>query len=221
MPIDRHAWLALLAPLPATAVGAAVASQHGIAISAFVPNVIAVVLGAIGAIARISSKPEGGRWAARWLPLVSFFVIAATLATPGLEGIHRWLSLGPLRSNASTALLPWLFLGMISPEPRARTRAVGLACGVQLVHFAQPDAAQATVLTAGALPLLCGDAVGEALTSLTPAAAAPPSSPTPPTPHPPPRSPPLLSRTWSRSSSARAPHPAPARPRASPDRTAR
>lgn len=161
MPIDRHAWLALLAPLPATAVGAAVASQHGIAISAFVPNVIALVLGAIGAIALISSKPERVRSAARWLPFVSFFVIAATLVTPGLDGIHRWLSLGPLRVNASATLLPWLVLGMISPEPRARTRAVGLACGVQLVHLAQPDAAQATVLAAGALPLLCGGEVVE------------------------------------------------------------
>jgi hypothetical protein len=151
-------WL-LLAPVPAAAVGVAVASLHGVASAAFLPNGLALVIGAIGAIGAIglvSSKPEVERWAARWLPVVTCFVIAATLGTSGLDGVHRWLSLGPLRLNASAALLPWLFLGMISPEPRARMRSVWLACGVQLVHVAQPDAAQATALAAGALPLLAG-----------------------------------------------------------------
>ena len=155
MPTARHAWF-LLAPVPAMAVGAAVASLHGVGLAAFLPNVLALVLGAVGAIALVSSKPEVEQRAARWLPVASFVVIAATLVMPGLDGVHRWLPLGPLRLNASAALLPWLFLGMISPEPRARTRAVLLACGMQLVHVAQPDAAQATVLAAGALPLLAG-----------------------------------------------------------------
>jgi hypothetical protein len=48
---------------------------------------------------------------------------------------------------------------MISSEPQARTRAVVIACAVQLVHLAQPDAAQATALAAGALPLLAGGQV--------------------------------------------------------------
>jgi len=160
MPTARHAWL-LLVPVPAIAVGAAVASLHGVEIAAFLPNVLALVLGAVGAIALVSSKPEVEQWAARWLPVVAFVVTAATLVTPGLDGVHRWLPLGPLRLHASAALLPWLFLGMISPEPRARTRAVLLACGVQLVHVAQPDAAQATVLAAGALPLLAGGKIVE------------------------------------------------------------
>jgi cell division protein FtsW (lipid II flippase) len=158
MPAARLAWL-LLVPLPATAVGAVVASLHGVALAAFLPNALAHVLGALGALALWSSTPEGQRRAARWLPLAASLAIAATLVMPDLEGVRRWLPLGPLRVNASAALLPWLFFGLISAEPQVRIRAVVLACGVQLVHLAQPDAAQATALAAAALPLLAAGTV--------------------------------------------------------------
>lgn len=155
MPTAHHALL-LLAPLPAVAVGAVVAGMHGVPTGVFLPNVLALVLGAVGAIGLVSSKPAAKRWAARWLPIVSLIVIVATLAMADLDGVRRWVSLGPLRLNASAALLPWMFLGMISPDSQARTRAVLLACTVQLVHVAQPDAAQATALAMGTLPLLAG-----------------------------------------------------------------
>jgi cell division protein FtsW (lipid II flippase) len=158
MSAGRHAWM-LLAPLPATVVGAAVASVHGVSNGVFLPNVAAILVGAVGAIGLVSSRSEVESRAARWLPVVAFLVIAATLVMVDLDGVRRWLLLGPLRLNASAALLPWVFLGMISPEPRDRTRAVVIACAVQLVHLAQPDAAQATALAAGVLPLLVGGTV--------------------------------------------------------------
>lgn len=159
MPAPRHALLLLLAPLPAIAVGAAVAGIHGVPTTVFLPNVLAAVLGAVGASWLVSSKTTVVHWAGRWLPIVSSMVIVATLVTADLDGVRRWVSIGPLRLNASSALLPWIFLGMISPGAQARMRAALLACAVQLVHWAQPDAAQATALALGSLPLLAGGTV--------------------------------------------------------------
>lgn len=155
-----RAWL--IAPLPATALGIAAASRHGVAVAAFLPNLVALGLGSVAAIVAIvlgARRLEAARWAMRWLPLAVLVAISTTLVMPDLDGVRRWLSLGPLRINASAASLPWLLAGMVSPESAVRARAVGLACGVQLVHLAQPDAGQATALAIGVLPLLVGGTV--------------------------------------------------------------
>jgi hypothetical protein len=138
----RSAWL-LAAPLPAIAVGALASGRP----LAFAPNVAAAVLGA----ALVFAVRRRARWH-EWLPVAAAVLVAATLVAPDLEGVHRWLPLGPLRLHASAAFAPWLLFGLASEEKRVRMAA--LAGVVQAVHLAQPDAAQATALAAGAAVLL-------------------------------------------------------------------
>jgi hypothetical protein len=90
------------------------------------------------------------------LPVVAFLGIAATLLLPGMDGVTRWLPLGPLRLNMSAACAPCLFLGFTASREGVRRGALVLLLFVQLVHLAQPDAAQASALAAGVLPLLAG-----------------------------------------------------------------
>ena len=144
----------LLAPLPAIALGAAVAERLSVPLRVFAPNLLAVLLGATTAWV-LSRVGAGTR--ARVIPALSvlaFVLLLATLGSPGMDGVHRWLPLGPLRLHASAAFLPWLLGGLVSPSARARMFSLALVLGAQLVHLAQPDAAQATALAVGLLPLL-------------------------------------------------------------------
>ncbi|MBK8237774.1 MAG: hypothetical protein IPK74_19760 [Deltaproteobacteria bacterium] len=141
------------APLPAVAVGLAIALAHGVPWSAYAPNLAALGLVAIvAALARL--RPGAGSRAIAWAPVVASVAIACTLLAPGIDGVHRWLGLGGLRVHASSAFAPWLLVRCTSwPSWRARLSRAALVL-VQLVHVAQPDAGQATALAIGALPLL-------------------------------------------------------------------
>jgi hypothetical protein len=142
----------LLAPVPAILLGAAVAGPAHT--RAFVPNALALLLGIACAWGCGRSAPSRRELLRGGLALAAFAALAATLAFPGLDGVRRWLPLGPLRLNASAAFLPWLLVGMSASREGVRRWSTGLALGAQGVHWLQPDAAQATALAGGALILM-------------------------------------------------------------------
>src|SRR5687768_12598824 len=110
LPRMRDTWL-LLAPLPALALGLLVATGHGVPWAAFLPGFLAVALGVLSAVLFARGGPAIREGAARVLPVLVFLGIAATLLAPGVDGVRRWLVLGPIRLNMSAALVPWLVLG--------------------------------------------------------------------------------------------------------------
>ncbi len=151
--------LFLLAPLPALTLGLLVATGYGVPWAAFLPNLLAVALGLLATVLFMRSGTRFREGAARALPVIVSLGIAATLLASGPQGVHRWLALGPLRLNMSAAFLPWLALGFVSSNPRTRSLTLVLTGATQLVHLVQPDAAQATALAIGALPVLTGPAL--------------------------------------------------------------
>jgi hypothetical protein len=156
--ISRDAWV-LLAPLPALGLGLLVATRHGVPWTAFLPNVLAVTLGILGAGLFLRALPRTRESMEKALPVAAFLGIALTLLASGLEGVHRWLAIGPVRLNMSATLVPWLALGVVASSPGTRRLSLVLLGATQLIHLAQPDAAQATALAAGALPVLAGGTV--------------------------------------------------------------
>jgi hypothetical protein len=119
-----------LAPIAAIGVGAVVAARHGVSPSAFLPNAVAVAIGMLLVYlahgpARDAHVPDEPGLAAEsprprvsapvLVPVPVLVLVGAALAIAltlacrgaGLEGVHRWLPLGPLR------LIPWnLALGV-------------------------------------------------------------------------------------------------------------
>jgi hypothetical protein len=146
--------LVLLAPLPAVAVGAAVARAQGIPIIAFAPNLLAISLGMALVLGCRPGRTAARKTWTRWLPVAGAILIGLTLLSRGLDGVHRWLVLGPVRLNASTMVSPWLLAGVHAQARRSPGRAVALLAALLLVHVLQPDAAQATALALGGLVLI-------------------------------------------------------------------
>ncbi len=152
MSVPRR-WLLLL-PLPALVLGALVAQRSGVSAKAFAVNAAAAVVGS-GVAAFVSRLPATALARAS-VPAV--LLTAATLLFPGLDGIHRWIALGPLRLHASAVLAPWVLLGMSAALHGRFAQATALALGMSAVHAAQPDAGQGTAfaLAAGALLACAG-----------------------------------------------------------------
>ena len=146
----------LLFPLPALAVGVLVMRASGVSAAAWGQNLAACVVGIllclILARPRSSRRGEAGLHAAAVLALGC---LAATFLDPGVEGVHRWLRLGPVRLHAAALVLPVVLAALAGLERVGRRHASTLlAIATALLLVLQPDAAQATAFAAGAVVLL-------------------------------------------------------------------
>lgn len=122
--------------------GAVICAMGGIASALWVRNLAGWALGALiaGALARWA----GARaiYAAAFLPMAG---LAATLLSPGLQGVHRWLPAGPVRLNAALLLLPALVVATAVLVTRGWWGWLP-AIFALVVLALQPDASQATAL---------------------------------------------------------------------------
>jgi hypothetical protein len=139
----------LAAPLPALLLGLWVMRGAGVGALQAGAGVAALALAV--AVARSASVD-------RRAPVVAaagVVLALATLAAPGLNGVHRWIPLGPLALHVSPLAAPWALRAMDGGLRAGRFGwAATLALGLQGVHAAQPDAGQATAFAAGAIALL-------------------------------------------------------------------
>ena len=95
------------APLPALAMGVVGMGSAGVSASLGSQNVVAAVLGALLCVAVATPRHRRpASSAAPWLVVVGTGALAATLASLGIEGIHRWIGVGPLRLHVAATLLP-------------------------------------------------------------------------------------------------------------------
>jgi cell division protein FtsW (lipid II flippase) len=151
----RAAWL-LLAPVPALVVGVLTMRMSDVPAGVWGQNIAAWAVGTLLCLGIWRTRTRSGR--GRWFDFAAVLTLgalAATLVAPGVDGVHRWVPLGPLRLHAAAVFLPLLLVGMQGlSQARGWWVSAGVAVGVALLLLLQPDAAQATAFAAGSLVLL-------------------------------------------------------------------
>jgi cell division protein FtsW (lipid II flippase) len=86
-----------------------------------------------------------------WVASAVLCLQAITLASPGIEGVHRWISFGSVRLHPAAIGDPVLLLAVIILWNRQRTwSAISFVAVALALRVVQPDAGQATALAAGA-----------------------------------------------------------------------
>ena len=146
----------LLAPVPALVVGVLTMRMSDVPAALWGQNLAAWAVGTLLCLGlwRSRSSPPRSRWF-DFAAVLTLAALAATLLAPGVEGVHRWVPLGPVRLHAAAVLLPLLLVAMQRmAEVRGWWTSTGVAVGVALLRLVQPDAAQATAFAAGCLVLL-------------------------------------------------------------------
>jgi hypothetical protein len=152
------------APVPALVVGVLTMRMSDVPPSLWVQNVAAWAAGTVLCVvlARLRTSAARPSWADA-AAVLTLAALAASLLAPGVDGVHRWLPLGPVRLHAAAVLLPVLIVAL---DGLLRTRGwwpsalVGAAA--MLALYVQPDAAQATAFGAAAVLLLAVKAEGRA-----------------------------------------------------------
>ncbi|HEX2224817.1 MAG TPA: hypothetical protein VHN15_11485 [Thermoanaerobaculia bacterium] len=154
--LQRSALPYLFASVPALALGALVMQASDVPASVWGQNVAAWLAGALLCLGfrRARTSLSLAVWA-ELAALLTLGALVATLLAPGMDGVHRWVRLGPARLHIAALLLPLLLLAL---ERLARVRGWWvtslLAMGVGFVLLLQPDASQATAFAAASGILL-------------------------------------------------------------------
>ncbi len=105
-------------------------------------NIAATVLGAVVVLAtrRARGTVMVAAGATRVLVLALVAVLGATLWHRGMDGVHRWVAIGPMQLHAGALALPTL---LVLLARRDRTISVVAALATLCILWRQPDAAQA------------------------------------------------------------------------------
>jgi cell division protein FtsW (lipid II flippase) len=142
----------LLAPLPALGLGVLVMQRSGVSPTIWGQQVVAgLVLLIVCAGMAIARRPAS-QFRLRVLAIVAgaaLLLLMATLAPSGVEGVRRWVSLGPLQLHAAFVVLPILLIVLCAIVEReslgAATWVFPVVAGIAaIVLVLQPDASQAT-----------------------------------------------------------------------------
>jgi Cell cycle protein len=152
----------LLAPVPALAIGAVVMQRSGTATALWIQNVAAGLTLMVLAAATGAVPPKAVRSGVRmWkvAAVLALLLMAATLTRPGVDGVRRWVSVGPLHLHAAFVAIPILLVAcgrIVRSDPSEWTSRL-VACALVLaavVLLAQPDPSQATAFASAAAILL-------------------------------------------------------------------
>ena len=146
----------LLAPVPALGVGVLTMRTSDVPAALWGQNLAAWAVGTLLCLALWRTRCSSRRW--RWFDfaaVLTLAALAATLLAPGVDGVHRWVPLGPVRLHAAAVLLPLLLVALQGlSQARGWWISTGVAVGVAVILLLQPDAAQAAAFAAGCLVLL-------------------------------------------------------------------
>jgi hypothetical protein len=136
-----------LLSLSTVAIGCVIAAAHGIPAGSWARNAVAWGVGAASGW-MMARRPA----VLPWFLLAAPLALAATLFNAPVEGVHRWIDIGPLHVNVAAALLSAAAVSLAVLSGRRWSWAAAAAALCLLVL--QPDASQATAFGAAMLVVL-------------------------------------------------------------------
>lgn len=137
---------------PAILVGVVAMISYGVPSFIFLQNLVALVFCLILSNIYLMKRYRNTRLRLIWVSVSIMFVYFLTFDDGGVDGVHRWIGLGPVRLYVSSVLNPLLLIGLWGLlDEEKEMLALGIAGVASFILLVQPDAAQ---LTAFALPMI-------------------------------------------------------------------
>jgi cell division protein FtsW (lipid II flippase) len=147
-------FLTLIVALPAVLIGASAMNVNNIKGMIVLLNSICLLIGWLISCFVIAQHAKDGKSKIHDL-LIIILVLAMYVLTfidPGVDGVHRWISIGPINLYISSIFAPLLIIKLWSLKKRNTAIWVEmLTVLVATLLFLQPDASQ---LTAFSIPLV-------------------------------------------------------------------
>lgn len=139
--------------IPSIAIGVLAMYQNHVPVAIWGQNIGCLILMSVISLFMITHKCNntGNRYNQLLLP-VAIIALILTFANQGMDGVHRWISIGAVKLNVAMIVLPVILLELYKVlKIRGLTYAGASALIILLVLFFQPDASQ---LTGFAIPTM-------------------------------------------------------------------
>ena len=146
-----------VASLVAIAAGCVAMAESGLSPASWLRTVVAWIVG--GGLAWLLARYGEPRSASVGAILLTTAALIATLFAPAVEGVHRWLDIGPLHINAAALVMPAAIVALAIVRI-ASPMGVVTALLTAAILLAQPDASQLTAFGIGASILFARSAIG-------------------------------------------------------------
>jgi len=147
--------IAMIGVAPACIMGVCIMVLHSAPWSMPLTNLAATFLGFITVGFGSSVLVLLGSQRPAATAIMVFICMAATMASSGIDGVHRWLALGPIRLHPAAIGAPLLLFTVVNLWQRQKTWfAISILATSFAIHVAQPDAGQATALAAATMALV-------------------------------------------------------------------
>lgn len=144
-------WLSVAALVAATASGMLYFRVGGAPLTYVLLNALSLLLGLV--IVMAPMRGLSGRAATGLVALGAAGIAATLLSGFDLEGVRRWLAVGPIRLHAAMLILPAI---MVLVPQLSRAAQIGIVTVLAAIFAIQPDFGAALALAAGFLSSRAG-----------------------------------------------------------------
>lgn len=146
-------FIPLIFAAPSVIIGVIVMYLHNVAVVTVGQNIVCLLIGGLISSFVVSRKEKmKGINTESVIIFVSVILLFLTLINSGLEGVHRWISLGPIKLYVASIVLPIVIIKLSRLLVNGRQWApIIITIIVSLLLLRQPDASQ---LTAFIIPMI-------------------------------------------------------------------
>lgn len=147
----------LMIMLPAVAIGAIAMNHNSIPTLIWAQNVACLAIFGLISFFVISEKFEMGKSKFNSiLMIISLILLILTLINPGMDGVHRWVSVGRINFNVSMIVLPIIIIELWKlSQIKDLWVSIVITMSISILLIFQPDASQLTGFAVPMMIMLC------------------------------------------------------------------
>jgi len=150
-------FIPLIIPIPSIVIGAIVMYQNKVSFFIWAQNIACLVITGLISYFIVSNKSKTIRNKTNGtFILISLFFLIITLISPGINGVHRWVSIGIVKFNVSFIVLPMMIIELWKiSQLKGLGLTVVLTLAISILLAIQPDASQLTGFAIPMMVMLC------------------------------------------------------------------
>lgn len=149
----------LIIPIPSIVLGVIAMYHNRVSVSIWTQNIACLIIAGLISYFVVANKfrMRKGRANGTFI-LISLLLLILTLISPGMNGVHRWVSIGILKFNVAFIVLPTMIIKLweISKIKGMNFTAL-ITVAISILLAIQPDASQLTGFAIPMMLMLCSN----------------------------------------------------------------
>lgn len=146
----------LIMAAPAIIIGAIAMYTNEIPTVIWVQNVICLIIGGLISYSLLTRNFKEKRKNSNGIILIAVMFLLLTFIDPGMNGVHRWVSIGVIKLNVTFIVVPIIIIGVWEVlRNKDLWLSIVTTIFIAILLALQPDASQLTAFASSMIILLC------------------------------------------------------------------